>query len=219
MAEKFKIYNELTEYYRVSDQYPAAGKYVQQQLELAQKERNYAEEVKALAQNGIIKLNQSQYDKVPPIIDAANAIVQKTNDKTAALYATYLNIYYNNALGEFEHTIKLIQKTLPQVEKLPSEILLNAKLNYLLYGIYTEWNDAENATLYAKKAVELAQKSGNKNMLSSAYSAMAVCYYFPYEKTGDLKDLKRVIEMCKKAVLLYHQFRDRFLPMLMLWLY
>jgi hypothetical protein len=39
-------------------------------------------------------------------------------------------------------------------------------------------------------------------MLSSAYSAMAVCYYFPYEKTGDLKDLKRVIEMCKKAVAL-----------------
>ncbi|WP_312302463.1 hypothetical protein [Chryseobacterium sp.] len=206
VAEKFKIYNELTEYYRVSDQYPAAGKYVQQQLELAQKERNYAEEVKALAQNGIIKLNQSQYDKVPPIIDAANAIVQKSKDKTAALYATYLNIYYNNALGESEHTIKLIQKTLPEVEKMPSEILLNAKLNYLLYGIYTEWNDAENATLYAKKAVELAQKSGNKNMLSSAYSAMAVCYYFPYEKTGDLNDLKRVIEMCKKAVLLYHQF-------------
>ncbi|WP_430808780.1 helix-turn-helix transcriptional regulator [Chryseobacterium arthrosphaerae] len=206
VTEKFKIYNELTEYYRVSDQYAAAGKYVQEQLELAHKEKNYAEEVKALAQNGIIKLNQSQYDKVPPIIDAANAIVQKSKDKTAALYATYLNIYYNNALGESEHTIKLIQKTLPEVEKMPSEILLNAKLNYLLYGIYTEWNDAENATLYAQKALELAQKSGNKNMLSSAYSAMAVCYYFPYEKTGNLKDLEQVIEMCKKAVSLYHQF-------------
>jgi hypothetical protein len=43
-------------------------------------------------------------------------------------------------------------------------------------------------------------------MLSSAYSALAVCYSFHYEKTGDLKDLKPVIEMCKKAVALYHQF-------------
>ena len=36
-AEKFRIYNELTEYYRVSDQYPTAEKYVQQQLDLAKK--------------------------------------------------------------------------------------------------------------------------------------------------------------------------------------
>ncbi|MDN3694638.1 hypothetical protein QWZ06_21380 [Chryseobacterium tructae] len=204
--EKFKIYNELTEYYRVSDQYPTAEKYIQEQLNLAKSEHHYTEEVKALVQSGIIKLNQSQYDKVPKLIDAANTIAQKANDKTALLYAAYLNIYYNNTLGEAENTIKLIQKTLPQVEKLPSEVLLNAKLNYLLYGIHSEWNDAKNATLYAQKAVELAQKSGNKNMLSSAYSAMAVCYYFPYEKTGDSKDLKQVIEMCKKAVALYHQF-------------
>lgn len=208
-AEKFKIYNELTEYYRASDQYPTAEKYVQQQLELAKKEHNNAEEVKALTQSGIIKLNQSLYDKVPPLIDAANAIAQKTNDKTAALYAAYLNIYYNNTLGESEHTIKLIQKTLPKVEAMPSEILLNAKLNYLLYGIYTEWNDAENATRYARKAIELAEKSGNKNMLSSAYSALAVCYSFQYEKTGNIKDLKPVIEICRKAVALYHQFPGR----------
>ncbi|OCA71894.1 hypothetical protein BBH99_13335 [Chryseobacterium contaminans] len=204
--EKFKVYNELTEYYRVSDQYPVAEKYIQEQLKLAKSEHNYTEEVKAMVQNGIIKLNQSQYDKIPLLMDAANASAQKTNDKIASLYASYLNIYYNNALGESENTMKLIQKILPQVEKLPSEILLNAKLNYLLYGIHSEWNDAKNATLYAQKAVELAQKSGNKNMLSSAYSAMAVCYYFPYEKTGDVKDLERVIGMCKKAVALYQQF-------------
>lgn len=205
-VEKFKIYNELTEYYRVSDQYSTAEKYAQQQLEFAKKEKNYAEEVKALTQKGIIKLNQSEYDKIPPILDAANAIVQKSNNKTAELYASYLNIYYRNVFGEPENTIKLIQKVLPLVEKQPSEIMLNAKLNYLLYGIYTEWNDAENATKYAKKSIELAEKSGNKNLLSSTYSALAVCYSFQYEKNGNLKDLKPVIEMCKKAVGLYHQF-------------
>ncbi|MDR6371885.1 DNA-binding CsgD family transcriptional regulator/tetratricopeptide (TPR) repeat protein [Chryseobacterium bernardetii] len=205
-AEKFRIYNELTEYYRVSDQYATAEKYLQQQLELAKKEQNYAEEVKALTQKGIIKLNQSDYNKIPPIIDLANEIVQKSNNKTAELYASYLNISYWNALGELENTIKLTQKILPIVEKQPSEILLNAKLNYLLYGIYTEWNDAENATKYAKKSIELAEKAGNKNLLSSTYSALAVCYSFQYEKSGNLQDLKPVIEMCKKAVGLYYQF-------------
>ncbi|MDR6920988.1 hypothetical protein [Chryseobacterium sp. 2987] len=206
VSEKFKIYNELTEYYRISDQYSEAEKYVHQQLKLAQTEHDDAEEVKALSQQGIILLNQSEYDKVPKIIDAANAVAQRSKDPVSALYAAYLNIYYHNTLGDSENTIKLIQKTLSEVEKHPSEILLNAKLNYLLYGIYAEWNDAESATRYARKAIDLAQKSGNKNMLSSAYSAMAVCYSFRYEKTGDLKDLKAVIEMCKKAVSLYHQF-------------
>lgn len=206
VAEKFKIYNELTEYYRVSDQYSTAEKYVQQQLKLAKNERNYTEEVKALVQDGIIKLNRSEYNKVPQIMDAANTAAHKTNDKIVPLYAAYLNIYYNNTLGDSENTIKLIQNTLPSVEKQPSEILLTAKLNYLLYGIYSELNDAENATKYAQKAVELAQKSGNKNMLSSSYSALAVCYSFRYDKTGNIKDLKLVIEMCKKAVALYDQF-------------
>lgn len=206
VSEKFRIYNELTEYYRISDQYSEAEKYVQQQLKLAQSEHNSTEEVKALVQNGIIRLNQSEYNKVPKIIDAANTIAQKSKDKTASLYAAYLDIYYHNTLGDPENTIKLIQKVLPEVEKRPSEILLNAKLNYLLYGIYAEWNDAESATRYARKSIDLAQQSGNKNMLSSAYSAMAVCYSFLYEKTGDLKDLKSVIEMCKKAVSLYHEF-------------
>lgn len=212
VAEKFQIYNDLTEYYRISDQYPTAEKYIQQQLKLAKNEHNNTEEVKALVQDGIIKLNKTEYNKVPPIIDAANAIAQKSKDKTALLYADYLNIYYNNTLGESENTIKLIQKTLPQVEKLPAEILLNAKLNYLLYGIHSERDDAENATKYAQKAVDLAQKSGNKNMLSSAYSALAVCYSFRYEKTKDLKDLNAVIEMCKKAVALYQQFPGHVSP-------
>lgn len=209
IEQKFRAYNELTEYYRVSDQYSTAEKYIQLQLQLARRERNNAEEVKALTQQGIIKLNQSEYDKIPGIIDAANLVVQKSNDKTALLYASYLNIYYINALGETENTIRQVQKLLPLVERQPSEILLNAKLNYLLYAIYTEWNDAENATKYAKKAIELSEKSGNKNMLSSAYSALAVCYSFLHEKTGNLKDLEPVIQTCIKAVSLYYKFPGR----------
>ncbi len=75
--EKFRVYNELTEYYRVSDQYPIAEKYVQEQLKLAKNEQNYTEAVKALVQKGIIELNQSQYEKVPKLIDAANSTAQK----------------------------------------------------------------------------------------------------------------------------------------------
>ncbi|WP_236581873.1 LuxR C-terminal-related transcriptional regulator [Sphingobacterium spiritivorum] len=205
-TEKFRIYNELTELYRINDKYSLAETTLQQQLLLAKNVDNYTEQVKALVQRGVIILNKSEYDTFQTNLEATDKAAKKAANKIAQWYASYLRIYYYNTLGEYENAIKLAQTILPELEKQPDEVLLKAKLNYILYGIYSEWNDAENATLYAKKAITFSEISGNKNMLSSAYSALAVCYAYKYEKTGNIKDLDAVVEMCQKAVALYHRF-------------
>ncbi|MGJ1367630.1 helix-turn-helix transcriptional regulator [Sphingobacterium spiritivorum] len=206
VTEKFRIYNELIELYRINDNYPLAETTVQQQLLLAKNTHNETEQVKALVQKGVITLNKSEYDKFQTDLDVAERASKKAGTPITKLYASYLRIYYYNTLGEYENAIKLAQVLLPEIEKQPDEVLLKAKLNYILYGIYSEWNDAENTTLYAKKAITFAEMSGHKNMMSSAYSALAVCYAYKYEKTGDIKDLDAVVEMCQKAVALYHHF-------------
>lgn len=209
VPEKFKVYNMLVELYRTNEQYSLAEQYILNQLELATVKQNYTQEVMARVQQGIIRINKSEYDKVQPCIDAADIAAQKTNDKIARLYADYLHIYYFNTMGEYEKAIMLTQKILPEAESLSTETLLSAKLNYILYGIYSELNDEQNATKYALRSIELAKKSGNKNILSSAYSALAVCYSYRYEKSRDLKDLKLVIETCKMAIDLFYKFPGR----------
>jgi DNA-binding CsgD family transcriptional regulator len=202
---RFSIYNQLSEYYRVNEKYVEAENITKAQISLGEKEKNYTEAIKAHTQSGIIKLNESKYNLVQKDLDAISELLKKTNDPIAKYYAEYLHIYNDNTLGNYEQAIKGIQKILPSVEKLPKEIVLTTKLNYFLYGIHSNWEDVPNATKYAEKAIFYAQKSGDKNLLSSAYSAMAVCKNYIYLKSENQKDLDVAIDYCKKATELYYQ--------------
>ncbi|QQS94741.1 hypothetical protein [Sphingobacterium spiritivorum] len=132
VTEKFRIYNELIELYRINDNYPLAETTVQQQLLLAKNTSNETEQVKALVQKGVITLNKSEYDKFQTDLDAAERAAKRAGTPIAKLYASYLRIYYYNTLGEYENAIKLTQVLLPEIEKQPDEVLLKAKLNYIL---------------------------------------------------------------------------------------
>lgn len=202
---KFSIYNQLSEYYRVNEKYGDAENIIKKQISLAKDTKNFTEEIKAYTQNGIIKLNQSKYDKVQIDLDAVETVLKRTNDPIAKYYAEYLHIYNDNSIGNYEQAIKGIQKILPNVEKMPNELILATKLNYILYGIHSNWDDVPNATKYAEKAIFYAQKTKNKNLLSSAFSAMAVCKNYVFIKSKKQSDLDVVIEYCKKATNLYNQ--------------
>src|SRR5690554_7892075 len=92
-----------------------------------------------------------------------------------------------NEYQDYESAIKIFQKVLSAIEHTDDEFL-KAKTCYFLYAIYTNWNDLDNTLLYADKAVEAARKSGDKNLLSNAYSALAVAYTYKYDIYGDKQD-------------------------------
>jgi TPR repeat protein len=84
--------------------------------------------------------------------------------------------------------------------------MLEFRLYYLLYGTYTTWNDLKNSFKYARKSIEQAEKSGNKNQLSNAYTALATAYTYQYEKTNSREDLKAIMNNSEKAAALYKEF-------------
>lgn len=206
VEEKFNSYSLLIEGLRVEQLYNQATTINQQMKALAQQENNYRELTKSYVYQGVILNNQEIYDKSATCIDSAKNAAAQTNDNIAKAYSLYLISYHERMLDNYQHAMKITLEALSLLEKKETDFNLEFKLYYTLYGIYTEWNDADNTMKYAKKLIETAQSTGNKNNLSNAYSAMAVVYTYRYQESTSQADLDAIFEYSEKAAILYQQF-------------
>ncbi len=206
VTEKMKIYNLLVEQYRISMLYDQASAVNKKYLQNAKYEKEQTEITKAYVNQGVILVNQGKYDQAEIFMDSVKISSSKTDDKIAAAYASYFELYLSKSLGDYKKAMKDGVKSLSLLEETKGNSLLEFKINYQLYGIYTEWNDLENSKKYAQKAIESALQSGNKNDLSNAYSAMAVVNTYIYENTKSDENLKAILNYSEKAALLYKEF-------------
>lgn len=205
-SEKMKIYNLLVEQLRIEQLYHEASSVNKAFLELAKKEKNYTELTKSYVYQGIILTNQEKYDSATPYIDSAENSASHTQDKIAKAYMHYLSGYIASYLNDDKKAMPHFLKSLSLLEQTKGDLKLEFKLYYKLYSIYTEWNDLQNSKKYAEKSVEAALKSGNKNDLSNAYSAMAVVYTYQYQKSESNADFQSILDYCEKAASLYKKY-------------
>ncbi|MCL1666531.1 hypothetical protein M2T82_00490 [Elizabethkingia ursingii] len=206
VAEKLKIYELVIEKYRSEQQYDKASDYNKEYLKLARTSDNPLAITKAHVFQGMIMCNLEKYDQVQPYIDSASTSASKTNNKIAQAYASFLPAYYSHSLYEYKKSVAYILKSLSLLEKTEGDPILEFRLYYLLYGTYTTWNDLKNSFKYARKSIEQAEKSGNKNQLSNAYTALATAYTYQYEKTNSPEDLNAIMSNSEKATALYKEF-------------
>ncbi|MFD2556699.1 helix-turn-helix transcriptional regulator [Sphingobacterium tabacisoli] len=205
-SKRMETYNLLVEQYRISMMYGEASSINKEYIELAKDEKALTEITKAYVNEGVILVNQGKYEKAELFLDSAKISSSKAKDKIASAYSAYFTLYLSKSLGDYKKAMNYGLKSLSLLQNSKSNPLLEFKINYQLYGIYTEWNDLENSKKYAQKAIEAALKSGNKNDLSNAYSAMAVAFTYQYEKTNSSVDSQAILDYCEKAALLYQQF-------------
>ncbi|MHA7608157.1 helix-turn-helix transcriptional regulator [Elizabethkingia meningoseptica] len=206
VEERLKIYELLVDKYRSEQQYDEATAYCKEYLKLAKATKHTLETTKAYVYMGVILCNQEDYNKVHFYIDSATASASKTNDKIAEAYANFLPAYYEHSLYEYKKSVTYILKSISLLEKTKGDPILEFRLNYILYGTYTTWNDLKNSLKYAYKCVEAAKKSGNKNQLSNAYSALSTAFTYQYEKTNSKDDLKAMMDNSEKATALYYEY-------------
>lgn len=206
LVEKMKTYDVLVEQYRTAMMYDKAASINKKYLELAKQKKEHTEITKAYVNEGVILINQEKYDKAEMLLDSVKSSASKTNDKIAAAYSVYFTLYLSKALGDYKKAMNYGLNALSLLEETKGNPLLEFKINYQLYGIYTEWNDLENSKKYAQKAIEAALKSGNKNDLSNSYSAMAVAFTYQYEKSKSATDFQAILDYSEKAAILYNQF-------------
>ncbi|WP_437922124.1 helix-turn-helix transcriptional regulator [Sphingobacterium sp. LRF_L2] len=206
VVEKMKTYNVLVEQYRIAMLYDSASSVNKQYLEFAKYEKAQTEITKAYVNEGVILVNQEKYDKAEVFLDSVKISSSKTNDKIAGAYRAYFMLYLSKSLNDYKKAMNYGLNALSLLEETKGNPVLEFKINYQLYGIYTEWNDLENSKKYAQKAVEAALQSGNKNDLSNAYSAMAVVSTYQYEKSKSIVDFQAVLDYCEKGASLYKKF-------------
>lgn len=203
-----KIYTSLVEQLRAEDRYDRATEKNKELIALAGKENNLTELTKAYVAQGIIGVGEENYLQAQIYLDSARATSSKARNKLAIAYSNYLEGYLLNEYEEYEQAIQLFQAVLSLSEHFDDDFL-KAKTCYLLYSIYTNWNDLDNTLRYAAKSVASAKKSGDKNLLSNAYSALAVAYTYKYDQHKDKSDLDSVFKICEDAIRLNHQFQGQ----------
>ena len=205
-AQRLSSYQSLIELLRSEQEFDKAISESNNYLNLAKKEKNLLEETKANVSLAIINLNQEKFNKAEVYINLSDKISKNSDNPLAVAYAFYAKAYQENSSNNSKSAMSYALKSLSSLEKANGDFDLEFKLNYMLYGIYTDWNDERNTMIYAKKAFESAEKSRNKNNLSNAYSALAVACSFQYEKSKSAKDLDLVLENIEKAAVLYQEF-------------
>jgi len=205
-SDKILILENLVELYRSERQYDLASLYARQLLQLAKREKNDLEIVKGYTFLGIIANNQERYSKASQYIDSTKIASTSINNELAKAYTTYLQAYQENSFEDYKKAMALALKSLTAIDSHGQDYNLSFKLYYMLYGIYTNWNDLPNTMKYAQLALEYAKLSDNKNNESNAYSILAVAYTYKYEKSKKKEDLDLIIKNAETASNLGKQY-------------
>lgn len=198
-SEKIPVLEQLVERYRTEQQYSIAKTYANSLLSISQQEKNQTEIVKAYTFLGIIANNEEKYKEVVNYIDLAKNALSKDDNSLAKAYCFYLQAYQEQSLDQPKKAMSFALQSIKAIENAGKDDNLSFKLNYILYGIYSNWNDEKNSLKYAELTLKFAQNSKNKNNISNAYSALASAYAVIYNKTKNKEDLTKIIENAQIA--------------------
>lgn len=212
--EVFKLYNLLVEQLRNEAQYDGALSFCDQWIAFAKSKKENFELTKAYVAKGIIYNNLDNYDEDKTNLNAAQLTASHTENEMAGVYANYLNVYILLGFKDYENALKVLQKALDIAEKSTDEFI-KAKIYYQFYSIYSHWNDKDNSFYYAKMAVDSAEKSGDPNLISNTYAALAVCYTYKYTTDQKKEDLNKVFEVSKQNIALEKKYKGRIANRLM----
>ena len=128
--------------YRSEQQYKPASENGKRFFQLEKKQKHDFEITKAYTYLGIIANNQSLYEQTNLYIDSAKVVSSKSNNALAKAYSEYLQAYQNFGFQDLkksmEHTLSAVSSAENQ-----KDYEIEFKLNYMLYSLYTNWNDLQ----------------------------------------------------------------------------
>lgn len=200
------LYFKLAEAYRYNNDYEAAAITASAYASAAGRAQNNLEKTKAYGLMTHIQLNKGDYKRAQQYLDSAEMVAAASTQPLAKDYALLAKAVFYYNVDKDDVLVTLCQQILKDVEPESRDKFLLAKCYYYLYTVYTVYNDFPKSLYYAGKAAEFSAMIGDQNLLSSAYSALAVVYPYRYDREKRQADLDATMYYSRAAGDLFFQY-------------
>ncbi|TYR34730.1 hypothetical protein FXV77_14770 [Sphingobacterium phlebotomi] len=122
-------------------------------------------------------------------------------------YAYVTQATYFNYLNAGELAVENAQKTIDVLRDHPFPAL-EARAYYILYGVYSGWNNLERCEKYAELAIDRAKLAEDYELLANAYSAKSVVMEFKYNQEQKTDYLDSIPKYLQQSMEVYHEHPD-----------
>ena len=152
-------------------------------------------------------LVNTDYDQAKSYADSNLSLALESGIPLAQAYGHVALATYYNFLGVGDLAVDHAKKTL-NILRNEQDPALAARANYILYGVYSGWDDLELSNKYAQLAISEALSASDHEMLANAYSAYSVVMELQYEHAEDRHYLDSMRHYLQQSIDVYKKQPD-----------
>ncbi|MGJ1482978.1 helix-turn-helix transcriptional regulator [Sphingobacterium multivorum] len=145
-------------------------------------------------------------------LDNSEKFAQQASTNEAKAMAYRAEAALNRQLGLPDEVVTSALKGLRLLEKSEKDPQNQYALNYLLYGVYSRWNEDEKMNFYIRQCEHYARKAKNNNSLVNVYNGLSSMFQARYEKQPQRSLLDSSFHYLQKSFGRYQQARSDISP-------
>ncbi|MGO1245392.1 MAG: hypothetical protein ACTMH4_15030, partial [Sphingobacterium sp.] len=158
---------------------------------------------KLLAELSKHYLVTDDFDRAKLYVDTNLTLAKVANNPDALAQAYIGAATYYNYLDIGNMAVEYAQRAIHLVEQ-RSNYALAARAYYILYGVYSGWDDLALTNKYAKLAIENSQRAQDYELLANAFNAYATVMEYQYRKDKNPSYLDSIEHHLRSSLEVYH---------------
>lgn len=192
---------------RLKSDYDSNIKYLKKAESVRASANDPQQQAKLLMELSKHYLVAGHYDTSKVYSDRNRRLADSVRQPISSAYAYVTEATYFNYLNAGELAVENAQKTI-DVLRNHSFPELEARAYYILYGVYSGWNDLERCEKYAQLTIDRAKQAADYELLANAYSAKSVVMEFKYDRAQKVEYLDSIPVYLQQSMAVYHSHPD-----------
>ncbi|WP_353183650.1 hypothetical protein [Parapedobacter lycopersici] len=193
--------------YRLRGNYTRNRQLIQEAKIIADQQGSSRQQAEVFGELSRLNLYDNAFSDAKAYADSAMLVARASADKQAFIMADVaLATYYNYlsirdlAVDHAQHALSLLGTDTPTFKP---------RIYYILYGVYSSWDDVELTNKYARLTVTEALKVGDRDLLGNGYTAQSVGMELRYQQTENRAYLDSMLAYLHNAADLFSAYPDQ----------
>lgn len=153
-------------------------------------------------------LTEAKYDSAKYYATQAQEFAADKDSPTVLAYAYLTQATYFNYLNAGELAIENAQNAL-QVLRETNQPALQARANYILYGVYSAWDNLVLCEKYIKQAILYANQAEDYELLANSYNGKSVVMEYQFKESGQQAYQDSIYFYLNQSLQVYKQHPTR----------